>query len=38
LKYNAFGNVLVAANVLFPLNKAGLRDTLTLAFGLDYAF
>ncbi len=37
-KFNAANNLLVAANVLFPLSNKGLRDRLTFAFGLDYAF
>jgi hypothetical protein len=38
VKFNPRGNLLVTANVLFPLTDAGLRDRLTVAFGLDYAF
>lgn len=38
LKFNAATNLLVMANVLFPLSDAGLRDRLTFAFGVDYAF
>jgi hypothetical protein len=38
LKFNAAANLLVTANVLFPLTDAGLRDRLTFAFGVDYAF
>jgi hypothetical protein len=37
-KFNAATNLLVMANVLFPLSDAGLRDRLTVAFGVDYAF
>jgi hypothetical protein len=37
-KYNAGTNLLVNANVLFPITDAGLRDRLTFAFGIDYAF
>jgi hypothetical protein len=37
-KYNAGTNLLVNANVLFPITDAGLRDRLTFAFGVDYAF
>ena len=37
-KFNARTNLLVMANVLFPLNSAGLSDRLTVAFGVDYAF
>jgi hypothetical protein len=38
VKFNAARNLLVMANVLFPLNDAGLRDRLTFSFGADYAF
>jgi hypothetical protein len=38
LKFNASTNLLVAGHVLFPINNAGLRDRLTFAIGLDYAF
>jgi hypothetical protein len=38
VKYNPFPKVLVSGNVLFPLNKSGLTDNLTLAFGVDFAF
>ena len=37
-KFNAGTNLLVAGQVLFPINNAGLRDRLTFAFGMDYAF
>jgi hypothetical protein len=37
-KYNAGTNLLLNANILFPLTDAGLRDRLTFAIGLDYAF
>jgi hypothetical protein len=37
-KFNPGGNLLVTGNLLFPLNKAGLRDRVTVAFGLDYQF
>jgi hypothetical protein len=37
-KFNAAGNLLVCANFLFPIYNAGLRDRLTFAFGVDYAF
>jgi hypothetical protein len=37
-KYNVAPNLLISGNVLFPLTKGGLRDTLTISFGLDYAF
>ena len=38
VKFAAATNFLVMAYVLFPLNSAGLRDNLTFAFGVDYAF
>ena len=38
VKYNPFPNVLLSGNVLFPLSDAGLRDSLTVAFGVDFAF
>ena len=38
VKYNAAQNLLLNANVLFPLTDAGLRDQLTWVVGLDYAF
>jgi hypothetical protein len=37
-KFNPTGNLLIGANVLFPLSNAGLRDKLTFALGVDYAF
>ncbi len=37
-KVNLAPNLLISGNVLFPFTKGGLRDTLTFAFGLDYAF
>lgn len=37
-KFNAATNLLVSANLLFPLTDGGLRDTLAFTFGLDYAF
>ena len=37
-KFNASANLLVATHVLFPINNAGLRDRLTFAIGIDYAF
>ena len=33
-KFNAGTNLLLNANVLFPLTDAGLRDRLTFAFGI----
>ena len=38
VKYNVYGNLLVTANVLFPITKGGLRDKFTPVFGLDYSF
>ena len=38
LKVNPVGDLLFSANVLFPLNEAGLRSRLTTVVGLDYAF
>ena len=37
-KYNAGPNLLLMANVLFPLNDAGLTDRFTFAIGMEYAF
>jgi hypothetical protein len=37
-KFNAAANLLLAGHVLFPISNAGLRDRLTFAIGLDYAF
>lgn len=37
-KYNPVPNVLLSGNVLFPLTNGGLRDRLTVAFGVDFAF
>jgi len=38
VKFNPKGNLLVSANVLFPLSKAGLRSRLGTVIGIDYAF
>ena len=38
VKYNAFGNLLVNANVLVPLTKAGLKSHVGFVLGVDYAF
>ena len=38
VKYNVYGNLLVTANVLFPITKGGLRDKFTPVFGMDYSF
>ena len=37
-KYNAGTNLLLNANILFPITNGGLRDTMTFAFGFEYAF
>jgi hypothetical protein len=37
-KFNPFPNVLLSGHVLFPMTEAGLRDRLTVAVGLDFAF
>ena len=37
-KYNAVTNLLLNANILFPITNGGLRDTMTFAFGFEYAF
>jgi hypothetical protein len=37
-KFNLSPNLLLSGNVLFPLANNGLKDRLTIAFGLDYAF
>lgn len=38
IKANPFKNLLVTANVLFPLTKNGLTDRLTWMAGVDYSF
>ena len=38
LKFNPVGRLLVDFNVLFKLDSAGLRDTVTPLFGIEYAF
>jgi hypothetical protein len=38
VKVNPFGNLLLTANVLFPLIKRGLTDSLTWTAGADYSF
>jgi hypothetical protein len=38
VKYNVAGNLLISANVLFPLTQAGIRDKVTPVIGFDYAF
>ena len=37
-KFSAGGSVLVDFNVLFKLNEAGLRDTVTPLLGFEYSF
>jgi hypothetical protein len=38
VKYNPVPKLLLTGNVLFPLTNGGLRDRLTVAFGVDVAF
>jgi len=38
LRFNPWRTILVSANLLFPLTKAGLRDRVTPTIGLDYVF
>jgi hypothetical protein len=38
LRYNPRGNLLISAEVLLPVTKAGLRDKLTPVIGIDYSF
>jgi hypothetical protein len=38
VKVNPFGNMLLTANVLFPLSNRGLTDSLTWMAGVDYSF
>ena len=38
LRYNPRGNLLISAEVLVPVTKAGLRDKLTPVIGIDYSF
>jgi hypothetical protein len=38
LKVNAFGRLLIDANVLFKLDEHGLRDKLTPLIGVEYSF
>ena len=37
-KWNPWGNILISANVLFPLTDAGIRSNPVPVFGFDYAF
>jgi len=38
IKWNFTGTALLTANVMLPLNDAGLRDRLTPIIGLDWGF
>ena len=38
VRYNPRGNLLIPAEVLMPMTKAGLRDRFTPVVGLDYSF
>jgi hypothetical protein len=38
IRYNPFSSVLLNANVILPLTKAGLRSRVGLVVGLDYGF
>ena len=38
VRYNPRGNLLISAEVLVPVTKAGLRDKLTPVIGIDYSF
>jgi hypothetical protein len=38
VKFNPTANLLVSANVLFPLSDRGLTDRLTWLLGFDYSF
>ena len=38
IKLNPVANLLVSANVLFPLSSRGLTDNLTWLLGFDYSF
>jgi hypothetical protein len=38
VKFNAWGNLLVSADLLFPLTQAGIRARVTPVVGFDYAF
>ena len=37
-KFNVATNLLLTANVLFPLSDSGLKPKVTPVIGLDYAF
>jgi hypothetical protein len=38
VRFNPRGNLLISAQVLVPMTKAGLRDKFTPVIGLDYSF
>jgi len=38
VRINPFRNMLLTANVLFPLSDNGLTDQLTWMMGVDYSF
>ena len=38
IKLNPAANLLLSANVLFPLTTRGLTDNLTWLVGFDYSF
>ena len=38
VKFNPYANLLVSANVLFPLSNSGLTGKLTYLLGFDYSF
>jgi hypothetical protein len=38
LRFNPWRTMVVSANLLFPLTKAGLRDRVTPTVGVDYVF
>ena len=38
VRFNPRGNLLISAQVLMPITKAGLRDRVTPVIGLDYSF
>jgi hypothetical protein len=38
VKFNPWRNVLILANVLFPLNDTGLRDSITPLIGVEVGF
>ena len=37
-KFNPTGNLLISANMLFPLTDAGLTSNITPVVGVEYAF